>query len=168
MPIAVGVLLLGASACSGGSSEGAGTPGAGCGDVVRERFDPDSAVHVLPGADEPTYLTDPPTSGPHAPTTPVGGVRDEPIGRPDQVGLLEAGIVVVQHDPSVTGEELAGVEALADDELVVVAPNPDLPAPIVATAWTRKLLCTTLDDGGAQALGRFVAEQAGQAPGTDG
>ena len=165
---AVGALLVGSAACSGGTSDGDAGPAAGCGEVVRERFDPDSAVHVLPGGDEPTYLSDPPTSGPHAPTSPVGGVREEPLARSEQVGLLEAGIVIVQHDPSVTGDALVALEGLADAERVLVAPNADLPSPIVATAWTHKLRCTSLDDGGEDALRAFAEDRAGRSPGTDG
>lgn len=162
------MLLLGSTACSGGSSGAAEEPDRGCGEVVRERFDPDSAAHVLPGAEEPTYLTDPPTSGPHAPTVPVGGVRDEPLGRAEQVGLLEAGVVLLQHDPDLAPADLADLTGLADPDGVLVAPNPDLPAPVVATAWTRKLLCASVGDGGLDALAAFAETQAGQAPGSDG
>jgi hypothetical protein len=168
VPSLLGVLLLATSACGGGSDASDDTPPQGCGEVVRERLDPDSLVHILPGGDEPDYLTDPPTSGPHAPTAPVGGLRDETLGRSEQVGLLEAGIVIVQHDDSLPDADVEAIEGLADPERVVVAPNDDLPAPIVATAWTRKLLCTSVEHGGRQALADFVEARAGQAPGSDG
>ena len=48
---------------------------------------------------------------------------------------------------------------------VVVAPNPDLPAPIVATAWLHSLRCADPD---AEALAGFIEAHQGQAPGTDG
>lgn len=162
------MLLLAPVACSDDDPSGAPAPSAGCGEVQRERLDPDSLVHLLPGADEPAYLTDPPTSGPHAPTAPVGGQRTEPVGRSEQVGLLEAGLVIVQHDGSLAEDDLAFVEGLADPEAVLVAPGADLPAPIIATAWTRKLACSSTADGGEDALTDFVATQARQAPGTDG
>lgn len=160
-------LLAGVAACGGGSP-GGDAPAAGCGDVQQERLDPDHLVHILPGADEPAFLTDPPTSGPHAPATAREGVAEVPLLRSEQVGQLEAGVVLVQHDGSLAADDLTALEALGDGPSVLVAPNPDLPAPVVATAWTRKLTCTSLGDGGAEALAAFVAEFAGQAPGTDG
>ena len=77
-PVLLGATLLlsiGAAAC-GGDAPGGGEPEQGCGAVQQERIDPDHLVHLLPGADEPAYLTDPPTSGPHAPSAPRQGVAD--------------------------------------------------------------------------------------------
>jgi hypothetical protein len=90
-------------------------------------------------------------------------VLDEPLARPVQVGLLEAGSVLIQHrdlDPAAEQD----LEALAGED-VVVAPNPDLDDPIVATAWLHKLTCSTVD---ADALQQFVADHVGGGPGTDG
>ena len=43
-----------------------------------------------------------------------------------------------------------------------VAPNPDLHAPVVATAWTAKLTCTDVDRA---ALKKFVQTFAGKGAG---
>lgn len=161
-------LTIGAAACGGGGASGDDAPAAGCGEVLEERLDPDHLVHVLPGAAEPAYLTDPPTSGPHGPAAARRGVAEEPLSRVEQVGQLEAGVVLVQHDPALAPDDLAALEALAEGAGVLVAPNDELPAPVVATAWTRKLVCASLADGGVDALSAFVAELAGQGPGTDG
>lgn len=161
-------LLIGGAACGGGGPDGAAAPASGCGEVLQERIDPDHLVHLLPGAAEPGYLTDPPTSGPHAPAAARSGVIDEPLSRAEQVGQLEAGVVLLQHDATVEGDDLAALEALGDEPAVLVLPNDGLPAPIVATAWTRKLVCSSLDGGGDDAVAAFVADFAGQGPGTDG
>jgi hypothetical protein len=161
-------LSIGATACGGGGPNGAEPPAAGCGEVRQERIDPDHLVHLLPGAEEPAYLSDPPTSGPHAPSAAREGVADAPLTRAEQVGQLEAGVVLLQHDGTLAADDLAALEDLAGQPAVLLAPNDELPAPVIATAWTRKLVCTSLGGGGTEALTAFVAEFAGHGPGTDG
>lgn len=127
-----------------------------CDAPVSEPLDSESARHLLPGGPPPTYTSDPPTSGPHsAIALPAAAVR-EPIPRPKQVGLIEGGSVLVQYrdvDPAV----VAQLEQLADGQRVVVAPNPDLPAPVILTAWTFKLTCAAYDGDAAAA---FITEHA--------
>lgn len=148
------VALL-ASACG---SSGDGT---GCREI-HEDIDPLSVQHVL-GAAEPTYLTDPPTSGPHASGPAVVGLFEEPISRPAQVRALEAGGVVVQYMAPLTDIDL---RTLLDNNNVVIAiaPAENLPAPVVATAWTWKLAC---DDANLDAIRSFIARRPGDAPGDD-
>lgn len=151
------LLAVGVAACGGGG-DGAGA----CGPVRREPLDA-RAVHVLPGADEPEYRTDPPTSGPHLPAPSTEDVRAEPIAAPVQVGLLEEGAVLLQH-VGLSDEERAEVEALAGDG-VVVAPAESLPddAAVVATAWVTKQVCTDVD---TDALATFAETHVEQGPGT--
>lgn len=130
-----------------------------CDAPISEPLDSESGRHLLPGAPPPTYTSDPPTSGPHSGAAlPAGAVR-EPIPRPKQVGLLEGGSVLVQYR-DVDAGLVAQLEQLADGQRVVVAPNPDLPAPVVLTAWTFKLTCTAYDGDTAAA---FITEHAGAA-----
>lgn len=145
---------------------GDGSPGSGACDRVQvETVDRRSLVHVLPGAPEVEYLTDPPTSGPHQPTPPIEGVVDQPIARPVQVGILEEGKTLVQHR-GLSPAELTELQSIATAD-IVVAPNPDLPddAQIVATAWLAKQTCTTVD---LRELRRFATDQGQNAPGGDG
>lgn len=165
LTLALALVALGA--CSSGSQAGVETPTGGCAQPIQERLDPDSLVHIFPGADEPVYTTDPPTSGPHAAAAATDGVRTEPLRRSEQVGLLEAGVVLVQYD-GLTDAEQQAIQALADAELVLVAPNPDLPDPIVVTAWTRKLRCTSLGDEAVEAIVEFVEAHRGVSHGADG
>jgi hypothetical protein len=156
-------LLLVAVALAGCGDDG-GAGSASCGPARREALDPASANHVLAGStDEPEYRTDPPTSGPHSPGSPRSGVLDEPLTRPEQVGSLEAGGVLLQHR-DLTDDELADLSALAADG-VAVAPNPDLPERVVATAWLFKQACDAVD---IPTLQGFVDDHAGQGPGSDG
>ncbi len=153
------VLLVGLPlvACSGGSGSEASCRGA-----VREPLNP-AENHVLPGAPEPSYLTDPPTSGPHTPGAASKGVLTEPLSRPAQVGALEAGTVLLQYR-DLSADELRALGDLATDN-VVVAPNANLPSRVVATAWLFKQTCDGVD---APALRGFIRTRVGHGPGADG
>ncbi len=112
---------------------------------VREAEDPQSSRHLL-SADGYRYLTDPPTSGPHIAGPVPAGVVTEPVAPPVQVRILESGGALVQYEPATLG------------------PADELPAPVVATAWTWKLTCATVD---IDRIERFVAERPSSAPGAD-
>ena len=149
--LVAGVLL---PACGGGS----GRSSSACGPDVREPLDSRSTQHIFPGAPEPTYLTDPPTSGPHrVGAAPTGAVTD-PIDRPLQVHMLETGTVLVQYRDSALAAKLM---PLAGRD-VVVAPNPALPAAVIATAWTVKMTCSGVD---SPALRAFAKAHAGKGAG---
>ena len=138
---------------------------AGCDDVTTEDLDPGWTVHLLPTAPEPDYLTEPPTSGAHYASEPASGVLEAPLDRPSQVTVLEVGGVLVQYRPDDLDESGRGrLERLAEDG-VVVAPNPDLPDPVVATAWTTKQACEGV---ALDTLAAFIEEQGGQGPGVEG
>lgn len=153
---AAALLIVGPTSCGGSKSVDHG-----CAPVRREALDPGYLVHVLPGATPPRYRTDPPTSGPHQPAPPVTGVVTRPLPRPVQVGLLEAGKVLVQYQ-HVSAAELSGLRAVAGPR-VVLAPALRLDAStrVVATAWTVKLSCSTVDVAAAR---RFVRQHADHGP----
>ncbi|HUP69255.1 MAG TPA: DUF3105 domain-containing protein [Acidimicrobiales bacterium] len=124
-------------------------------------LDPRSTQHLLPGAPPPSYSTDPPTSGPHASSGTVTGLQPLPIDEPVQVAVLEEGGIVVQYRsdlPAGPRESLASVA----EEVVVVAPNPSLPEPVVVTAWRHRLVCRSVD---LAVLKAFISERKGKGPG---
>jgi hypothetical protein len=141
--------------CSGGSGDGA------CGPVERPRAQ-FPATHVLRGQPEPSYLSEPPTSGPHLPAVDVPTDVLTPLSRPQQVGLLELGVVLVQYRPDDLGAGQVDELRALGGPLVVVAPNPDLPAPVAASAWLALQLCDAPDAG---ALASFAEDHADDAPG---
>jgi Protein of unknown function (DUF3105) len=137
---------------------------AACGPAVQTPLDQLSTVHLLPGAPEPQYRTNPPTSGAHR----VGGILphgpvDTPISRPIQVRLLEVGSVLVQYRTDVARAADALSPLAIGNLRVTVAPNLTLPAPVVATAWTWMLSCRAV---ALPALRQFIAAHAGHGPGT--
>ena len=133
--------------------------GGACDDPIQDPLDARSLQHSLPGAPPVTYGTEPPTSGPHQAGRLPGGVVGEPLAGPVQVGALEAGQVLLQHR-DLAAPDLVTLESLGGP-LVVVAPNPALPAPVVASAWRTRQLCRAVD---VDALARFVKDHAGRDP----
>jgi hypothetical protein len=103
------------------------------------------------------FVTNPPTSGPHRPGVHPTGVLTQPIEGGVQVSMLEGGAVLVQYR-GMNDADRAELEALAGGQ-VTVAPNPSLPAPVVATAWTYKLSCQGVD---TKALSEFIKDHAGK------
>lgn len=153
----VAVLLLCGGLLSGCGGDGRADP-ARCGPIVVEQIDPNEA-HLIGGAAEPDYLTDPPTSGPHIAGLVTKGRVDRPLTDIEQVSTLETGAVIIQYDDSaVGGDAREQLRAMAADD-VVVAPGRKLPTPVVATGWLRKMSCTEVD---ADALDTFVTTVQGQ------
>ena len=150
------VLVVPVAACSSNSSASS------CQPAHTEPLNP-ALNHVLGGAPEPVYTTDPPTSGPHTPGALPHGVLMQALSRPAQVGALEAGDVLLQYR-DLSDRELRDLSQLAGDQ-VVVAPNPALPDRVVATAWLFKQTCSGVDTA---ILRGFVRTRAGHGPGTDG
>lgn len=146
--VALGAITLTAvPACSDGGSTKA------CSSPKRERVDGSSSLHLLPGAAEPKYLSEPPTSGPHRSGPAPKGVQTAPLDRSVQVAVLEQGGVLIQYKQSRYAKDL---NALANEEKVVVAPNPDLADPIVATSWAYKQKCSRID---INTLNRFINDR---------
>ena len=161
-PVLAGVLALCVLGACGGGGDGEVARGT-CGPDTAEALDPGSVQHVLPGGPEPSFLTDPPSSGPHLAGGQVSGVQRAPIDRLVQVAVLENGGVVVQHK-DLDGAARRRLEALGDRD-VVVAPNPGLPSPVVVTAWQRRLVCGGAGPEEVDAVERFVDEHRGGGPG---
>ena len=130
---------------------------------LREPEDQASGRHVLSeGTVE--YQTEPPTSGPHIAGPTPAGVLDASVPREIQVRLLESGGVMVQYDSSVAGAELEQLRSVGSPTIVVAPAASELPARIVATAWTWKLSCSTVD---LRTLEDFAAQRPADAPGLD-
>ncbi|HUR23585.1 MAG TPA: DUF3105 domain-containing protein [Acidimicrobiales bacterium] len=129
--------------------------------MVVDPLDSRGNQHVLPGAPTPTYAVDPPTSGPHDAGEAVTGLQAEPLTGPVQVTVLELGGILLQYRPDLPVADRNRLAGLAGDK-VVVAPNPSLPAPLVATAWRRRLSCRGVD---LTAVRIFIVQRKGKGPG---
>ena len=159
LALAVALTAAGAALVWRARSRGGGA----CGSPIQDPLDARSLQHSLPGAPPVTSRTEPPTSGPHQPGRVPGGVVTEPLAGPVQVGALEAGQVLLQHR-DLAAPDRTKLEALGGPQ-VVVAPNPALPAPVVASAWRTRQLCRSVE---VDVLARFVRAHAGRDPAHQG
>ena len=130
---------------------------------LREPQDPASGQHVL-GPGLATYQSDPPTSGPHIAGPTPSGPLDTAIDPAIQVRLLEAGGVMIQYDDTRSPAEIAALEAFGDSLVAVAPAGGTLSRPIVVTAWTWKLSCSSVDN---DAVRSFIQSRPADAPGLD-
>jgi hypothetical protein len=112
-----------------------------------ERFADQGNTHIDEGQTYSEYNSNPPTSGPHYNRLAEWGVHDEPVPLGLQIHNLEDGGVVIQYK-DIPADALDKLKVIAGryPEHVVLAPKPDIPAPIALTAWTRLLLMNDYDE----------------------
>jgi hypothetical protein len=111
-----------------------------------------------------TYPQTPPVGGPHDPTWQNCGIYDEPVRNENAVHSLEHGAVWITYRPDLPAEDIASLQELVGErQFVLLSPYPDLPAPVVATAWGVQL---PLDGVDAERLEEFITEyvQGAQSP----
>ena len=111
--------------------------------------------HLQPGQDYSGYNSTPPTSGPHDPSPAPCGISSQPIPNTVQVHDLEHGVVMVQYRPGLDPGQVSALEALGRSysSHVIVAPYPNLPTQVAATAWTKLMRLDRADVG---KLRRFI------------
>lgn len=122
--------------------------GLGAGAWLLLRFDPEVAGVERPRnqgrdhvpAEQATYDTPAPTSGPHPATAPSCGATSTPLDLGLAVHALEHGAVVVWYQPELEDELREPLlEILREwDSHWVLSPNPGIDDPVVATAWNRR------------------------------
>ena len=111
-------------------------------------FDGLSATHVDTAVDyEADYGMNPPAGGNHNQVWLNCGVYSEPQQNENAVHALEHGAVWVTYDPDALSE--AEVETLRESipgTYMLLSPYPDLPAPVVASAWGEQVQLDGVDD----------------------
>ncbi|MGQ0848823.1 MAG: DUF3105 domain-containing protein [Actinomycetota bacterium] len=115
--------------------------------------------HVDPSEPAPQYNSNPPTSGPHAPSAAPCGIYRTPVSDVTQVHDLEHGVVIIQYAPTIDDADRAALEAFARDAgtHVIVAPREGMATPIAVTAWTQLMTLDAVDLPSIAAFyGRFA------------
>ena len=94
--------------------------------------------HVDP-SESVNYPTPTPTSGAHALASARCGLITDGLPLEFAVHSLEHGVVVVWYRPDLEESLLPDLQVLLGqwDSHLIVAPNPEISEPIVATAWNR-------------------------------
>lgn len=93
------------------------------------------------------YGMNPPAGGDHAAAWLNCGVYEQPQANENAVHSLEHGAVWVTYDPDALDD--SEVQALRDampSTYSIVSPYPDLPAPVVASAWGVQVQLDGADD----------------------
>jgi hypothetical protein len=90
----------------------------------------------------------PPAGGAHHPQWQNCGVYREPVETINGLHSLEHGAVWLSYHPDLPAEQVALLEAFADDDpFVLVSPYPGQESPIIATAWGAQVDIEQAPDG---------------------
>lgn len=94
-----------------------------------------------------TYEQVPPAGGPHNPVWQNCGVYTSPIPNENAVHSLEHGVVWITYDPDLPADQVERLQQITRRSgYRLLSPYPDLPSPIVATAWGFQLHLDSADD----------------------
>lgn len=124
---------------------------AGC--DLRQNLEDEGNTHLADGKKLPDYGTTPPTSGDHYAQPQADGAYAEPLDPGRFIHAMEHGRVVIHYSPDLSEADQLELKGLFEEapDGVLLAPNPDMPYEVAATAWTNLLGCdsyegaTTLD-----------------------
>lgn len=118
------------------------------GDVQTFEFD---RGHV---SDPVTYEQTPPAGGPHFSRWQNCASYGAPLQNENAVHSLEHGAAWITYQPDLPADQVELLRSKADSQsYVLVSPYPDLPAPVVVSAWGAQL---TLDSANSDALDAFL------------
>lgn len=92
------------------------------------------------------YDRDPPTNGKHSPIWQNCGFYSEPIDNSPAVHSLDHGVVWITYRPDLPADQIQQLRPYGDERYVIVSPYPDLPAPVVATAWRNQIYLEGAND----------------------
>ncbi|MGQ0843424.1 MAG: DUF3105 domain-containing protein [Sporichthyaceae bacterium] len=100
-----------------------------------------------------TYEQSPPAGGEHSATWLNCGVYGKPVPNENAVHSMEHGAVWLTHRPDLPAEQIRTLEDALPATFGILSPYPNLPAPVVASAWGRQL---QLQDPADPRLAQFV------------
>jgi hypothetical protein len=105
-----------------------------------------------------TYAQVPPVGGVHSSAWQNCGVYDQPVRNESAVHSLEHGAVWITYRPDASQVTIDTLRNLVRGQThVLLSPYPDLPRPVVASAWGLQL---ALDDANDTRLSQFVSRYA--------
>ncbi len=103
-----------------------------------------------------SYPQTPPVGGDHNPAWQNCGYYSTPVGNENAVHSLEHGAVWITYRPDLPANQIDRLRQLATGQTyILVSPYPDLPSPVVASAWGKQL---RLDSADTRALNVFIDE----------
>ncbi len=109
-----------------------------------QRFE-DLAFDHVPGP--VAYAQTPPVGGAHSPLWQNCGIYDQPIANEQAVHSLEHGAIWITYRPDLVADDVARLRELVRGRShALLSPYPQLPAPVVASAWGVQLQMTGAAD----------------------
>jgi hypothetical protein len=111
-----------------------------------------------------TYPHNPPAGGVHSGTWQNCGIYDQPVRNENAVHSLEHGAVWITYQPALPAADVETLRGLARGQShMLLSPYPDLPTPVVASAWGVQIF---LDDANDPKLSDFARryQQGPQTP----
>ena len=103
-----------------------------------------------------TYPQAPPVGGDHNPTLLNCGIYTRPMPNENAVHDLEHGAVWITYRPDLPAAQVSDLRNLVRGQTyLTLSPYPNLPAPVVASAWGVQL---RLSDAGDKRLPAFIAK----------
>ena len=94
-----------------------------------------------------TYPQIPPVGGVHNPAWQTCGVYSQPVANENAVHSLEHGAVWITYQPDLPAAEVEALQTLTRQSgYRLLSPYPDLPSPIIASAWGYQLQVEQADD----------------------
>ena len=102
-----------------------------------------------------SYPQNPPVGGDHNPVWQNCGFYSSPVQNEHAVHSMEHGAVWITYQPDLPSDQVEVLRNLAhDNTYILVSPYPDLPTPVVASAWGKQL---QLDSANDPRLEQFVS-----------
>lgn len=93
------------------------------------------------------YKQSPPVGGSHSPVWQNCGVYTEPIVNENGVHTLEHGAVWITYQPNLPSSDVQALQTLTRQSgFRLLSPYPDLPSPIVISAWGYQLRLEEAND----------------------
>ena len=93
------------------------------------------------------YKQTPPAGGEHNPVWQNEGFYDAPVRDENAVHTMEHGAVWITYRPDLPQAQKDEIRQLVEGQTCMLAsPHPDLPTPIVASAWGKQLTLESADD----------------------
>ena len=109
-----------------------------------QSFDGLSRNHT---SSEVAYPQNPPVGGDHAPQLVNCGIYTDPVNTGKALHSMEHGAVWVTYRPDLPQKEVdALAKEAASHPYELLSPYPDLPSPVVASAWGKQLKLDSADD----------------------
>ncbi|MEP7016786.1 MAG: DUF3105 domain-containing protein [Actinomycetota bacterium] len=121
------------------------------------------------------YPQIPPVGGPHSATWQNCGVYSAPVPKENAVHSLEHGAMWITYRPGLATSEVSTIlGVVAGQPYALVSPYPNLPSPIVASAWGVQLKLASASDPRLKAFvdkyksGSLAPEPGGECTGGAG